>query len=88
MRFFLSLALFTRARLSMSVTPSVYGTGSNERPSISSNVRHAGHWQWLDEPCERVFALLKNLFGDQQASALGDYLQSVLKLNYNGRNVG
>ena len=50
MRFFLSLALFTRARSSMSVTPSVYGTGSNERPLISSNVRHAGHWQWLDDP--------------------------------------
>ena len=38
--------------------------------------------------CERVFALLKNLFGDQQFSALADYLESSLKLNYNKRRVG
>ena len=38
--------------------------------------------------CERVFALLKRLFGDQQVRALADYLQSTLKLNYNGRTVG
>ena len=38
--------------------------------------------------CERVFALLKNLFGDQQMLALKDYLQVSLKLNYNGRRVG
>ena len=37
--------------------------------------------------CERVFALLKNLFGDQQMSSLADYEQSSLMLNYNGRNV-
>ena len=38
--------------------------------------------------CERVFALVKNLFGDQQLSALADYLQAGLKLNYNKRVVG
>ena len=38
--------------------------------------------------CERVFALLKHLFGDQQMLALKDYLQAPLKLNYNGRRVG
>ena len=38
--------------------------------------------------CERVFALLKNLFGDEQMSALADYLQAALMLNYNQRNVG
>ena len=31
---------------------------------------------------------IKNLFGDQQLSALKDYLQAALKLNYNGRIVG
>ena len=51
-RFLLSLALFTRARSSMSVTPSAYGTGSNERPLISSHVRHPGHWQPLLEPMQ------------------------------------
>ena len=38
--------------------------------------------------CERVFALLKNLFGEQQMSALADYVQASLMLNYNGRRVG
>ena len=38
--------------------------------------------------CERVFALLKTLFGDEQMSALADYIQAALMLNYNNRNVG
>ena len=38
--------------------------------------------------CERVFALLKNLFGEQQMSALADYVQAALMLNYNGRRFG
>ena len=38
--------------------------------------------------CERVFALLKNLFGDAQMSTLADYIQAALTLNYNGRVVG
>ena len=38
--------------------------------------------------CERVFALLKNLFGDESMSALADYLQAGLMLNYNKRQVG
>jgi hypothetical protein len=38
--------------------------------------------------CERVFALLKNLFGEQQMLALADYVQASLMLNYNGRRVG
>lgn len=38
--------------------------------------------------CERVFALLKNLFGDEQFNAIKDYLQAALKLHYNGRVVG
>ena len=38
--------------------------------------------------CERVFSLLKNLFGEEQISALADYIQAALMLNYNGRQVG
>ena len=38
--------------------------------------------------CERVFARLKDLFGEQQASALADYVQAALMLNYNKRRVG
>ena len=36
---------------------------------------------------ERVFALLKNLFGDDAMSALADYVQAGLMLNYNKRRV-
>ena len=38
--------------------------------------------------CERVFALLKNLFNEQQMSSLADYVQAALMLNYNKRCVG
>ena len=38
--------------------------------------------------CERVFALLRNLFAEKQANALSDYLQASLMLNYNKRVVG
>ena len=38
--------------------------------------------------CERVFALLKNLFGETQMRSLADYVQVALMLNYNGRVVG
>jgi hypothetical protein len=38
--------------------------------------------------CERVFALLKNMFGDQQMSSLADYVQAALMLRYNGRRIG
>ena len=38
--------------------------------------------------CERVFSLLKRLFGEQQMDSLSDYLNAALKLNFNGRTVG
>ena len=38
--------------------------------------------------CERVFALLKVMFGDQQMSALADYIQTALMLAYNKRTLG
>ena len=38
--------------------------------------------------CERVFALLKNLFNEQQMLLLADYVQAALMLNYNNRSVG
>jgi hypothetical protein len=40
------------------------------------------------ESCERVFALLNNLFGDQQLLSLGDIVRASLMLNYNKREVG
>ena len=37
---------------------------------------------------ERVFSLLKLMFGDTQMSALADMIQSALMLKYNKRKVG
>ena len=42
----------------------------------------------LSLTCERVFALLRRLFGEQQMSALSDYLQTSLMLNFHDRSVG
>lgn len=38
--------------------------------------------------CERVFALLKTMFGDLQVSTLADYIQAALMLRYNDRKIG
>ena len=38
--------------------------------------------------CERVFSLRKTMFGDQQMSALADFLSAALKLKFNHRSVG
>ena len=38
--------------------------------------------------CERVFSLLKLMFGQQQLDALSDYLSAALMLRYNDRVVG
>ena len=38
--------------------------------------------------CERVFSLVKPMFGDQQLSSLADYIQAALMLRYNERPVG
>lgn len=37
---------------------------------------------------ERVFSLLKSMFGDQQMSSLADYIQAALMLRYNKRVFG
>ena len=38
--------------------------------------------------CERVFSLLKQMFGDSQLAALADYVQGSLMLKFNKRMVG
>ena len=37
---------------------------------------------------ERVFSLLKNMYGDQQMTALADMIQAALMLKYNKRPLG
>ena len=38
--------------------------------------------------CERVFVLMKSMFGEEQMSALSDMIQAALMLRSNGRRVG
>ena len=38
--------------------------------------------------CERVFSLIKQLFGDQQLSTLADAIRTALMLRYADRMVG
>ena len=38
--------------------------------------------------CERVFSLLKQMFGEQQITTLADAIRAALMLRYNGRMVG
>ena len=38
--------------------------------------------------CGRIFALLKNLYGEQQMPTLADHIQAALMLRYNHRVVG
>ena len=38
--------------------------------------------------CERVFSLLKEMFGEQQMSALADYIRAALMLKFNKRVIG
>lgn len=38
--------------------------------------------------CERVFALLESMFGDEQMRSLADQLRASLMLAYNERRVG
>ena len=38
--------------------------------------------------CERVFSLVKNMFGEQQMLVLADYIRAALMLKFNKRTVG
>ena len=38
--------------------------------------------------CERVFAQVKSMFGDQQILALADMIQAALMLRFNKRRLG
>eukprot|EP00966_Prymnesium_polylepis_P187454 4346007-Prymnesium_polylepis.1 len=39
-------------------------------------------------PSERVFSLVKSMFGDEQLSSLADQIQAAVMLNYNKRAIG
>ena len=54
----------------------------------AGRARHLCHLTHNSASCERVFSLLKQLFGEQQINSLADLLQASLMLNYNKRVVG
>ena len=47
-----------------------------------------GYGPCLLAAAERVFSMLKHMFGDMQMTALMDMIQAALMLKYNGRKVG
>ena len=73
------------------VLPSVRTLPENERkafPAWALAARVAFAISPNSACCERVFALLKSMYGDQQMSVLADLIQAALMLRYNGRRVG
>ena len=88
----LLLVICARCACACAYTAANHGGG---RPRSAGVAAHGGAGQELardslltGELPPGVFALLKNLFGEQQMLALADYVQASLMLNYNGRRVG
>lgn len=56
---------------------------SSDLPCWSSAVRKVFLLQPSSAAAERVFSILKNTFGDQQQTSLGDYVEASLMVQYN-----
>mgnify|MGYP006949154344 CR=1 FL=1 len=69
--------------------PLILGQPRQEVPDVGARDadRRVVHSQ-LGGGRERVFSLLKLMFGDTQMSALADMIQTALMLKYNQRKVG
>ena len=59
-----------------------------EFPTWALAMRIVGSFTPNSAAAERVFSLLKLMFGDTQMSALADMIQAALMLKYNERKVG
>ena len=57
-------------------------------PTWALAMRIVGSFTPNSAAAERVFSLLKSMFGDEQMSVLADMIQAALMLKYNGRKVG
>ena len=57
-------------------------------PTWALAMRIVGSWTPNSAAAERVFSLLKAMFGDEQLSALVDMIETALALKYNERKVG
>ena len=72
-------------------TTDVLGFWSNhgkDFPTWALAMQIVGSFTPNSAAAERVFSLLKVMFGDQQMSALADYIQTALMLAYNKRTLG
>ena len=63
-------------------------TNSSKFPTWAQAAKIVFSWVPSSAASERVFALVKNLFGVDQLSNLADCIQVFLMLNYNWRVVG
>ena len=57
-------------------------------PTWALAMRIVGSFTPNSASAERVFSLLKCMFGDAQMSSLMDMIQAALMLKYNGRKIG
>ena len=63
-------------------------SGDGAHAYYISYIAHIYHYPPSSGASERVFALLKNMFGEDQLNALADYIEVALMLRYNIRKVG
>ena len=64
------------------------GTNSSKFPAWAEAARIVFAFSPNSAAAERIFSLLKVMFGDQQMTALADIIQTALMLRYNKRVVG
>ena len=63
-------------------------TNGNNFPTWALAARIAFGLSPTSASCERVFSLVKTMFGEQQMHALADYIRAALMLKFNERVVG
>ena len=66
-----------------------YKNNGDDIPTWALAMQIVGAFTPNSAAAERVFSLLiKSMFGDQQMTALADYIQAALMLRYNKRVLG
>ena len=59
-----------------------------EFPTWATAMQIVGSFTPNSAVAERVFSMLKQMFGDTQLRSLADMIQAALMLKYNGRKIG
>ena len=67
---------------------SFWANHGKEFPTWALAMQIVGSFTPNSAAAERVFSMLKFMFGDTQMRALADMIQAALMLRYNGRKVG